>query len=228
MEVASTEAVPLNMELGVGRPHRNDQRSRRGAKLRCDRADGHHGQAIADGDVCPTSRTLTAALGMAPNVKPTGPDRAPAVTTGRSRSPEAMSYDSVFLLNGVAITENVRGQPFTLFIEDAIQETTVSTSGISAEYGRFGGGLVNAITKSGGNQFSGSYRLGMNNDDWRAITPFHETKLDKVDTHARVHDRRPHLQGCALVLQRGTFPDVKSRRFQTTASPTYLLRTDRR
>ena len=61
-----------------------------------------------------------------------------------------------------------------------IQETTVSTSGISAEYGRFGGGLVNAITKSGGNQFSGSYRLGMNNDDWRATTPFNETKLDKV------------------------------------------------
>src|SRR5512134_3187898 len=74
----------------------------------------------------------------------------------------AMAYDSVFLLNGVAITENVRGQPFNLFIEDAIQETTVSTSGISAEYGRFGGGVVNAITKSGGNSFSGSYRQSFN------------------------------------------------------------------
>ena len=112
---------------------------------------------------------------MAPNVKPTGPTG----TSGNDGSftiAGGMSFDSVFLLNGVAITENVRGQPFTLFIEDAIQETTVSTSGISAEYGRFGGGLVNAITKSGGNQFSGSYRLGLNNDDWRAITPFHETQ----------------------------------------------------
>ena len=44
-----------------------------------------------------------------------------------------MAYDSVFLLNGVAITENLRGQPVNLFIEDAIQETTVSTSGISAD-----------------------------------------------------------------------------------------------
>ena len=91
-----------------------------------------------------------------------------------------MAYDSVFLLNGVAITENLRGQPVNLFIEDAIQETTVSTSGISAECGRFGGGLVNAITEVGRQSVQRLMRLGMNNDDWRAVTPFNETKLDKV------------------------------------------------
>ena len=32
------------------------------------------------------------------------------------------------------------------------------TSGISAEYGRFSGGVVNVITKSGGNLFSGAFR----------------------------------------------------------------------
>jgi hypothetical protein len=133
--------------------------------------------------VLPSSRTLTGALSMAPNVKATGPTGV-AGNDGSFTIAGAMAYDSVFLLNGVAITENIRGQPFTLFIEDAIQETTVSTSGISAEYGRFGGGLVNAITKSGGNQFSGSYRLGMNNDNWRSVSPFNETKLDKtIPTH---------------------------------------------
>ena len=33
------------------------------------------------------------------------------------------------------------------------------TSGISAEYGRFSGGVINMVTKSGGNTFSGSVRL---------------------------------------------------------------------
>src|SRR6188768_3238675 len=128
----------------------------------------------------PSNRTLTAVLTMAPNVKPTGPGQGSGGTDGAFTVAGAMSYDSVFLLNGVAITENIRGQPFTLFIEDALQETTISTGGISAEYGRFGGGLVNAITKSGGNRFSGSFRNSFNNDSWRTTTPFNETKLDKT------------------------------------------------
>ena len=78
-----------------------------------------------------------------------------------------MSFESVFTVDGVVSTENLRGQPYTLYIEDALQETTVATSGVSAEYGRFGGGLVAAVTKSGGDLFSGSFRQSFNNDDWR-------------------------------------------------------------
>lgn len=45
--------------------------------------------------------------------------------------------------------------PFTVSIE-AIREYQVVTDGASAEYGRMGGGYVNAITKSGTNDFGGS------------------------------------------------------------------------
>ncbi|KAB2958672.1 MAG: TonB-dependent receptor [Thermoanaerobaculia bacterium] len=38
---------------------------------------------------------------------------------------------------------------------DFIQEVEVKTGGLPAEYGRLTGGLINAITKSGGNEFSG-------------------------------------------------------------------------
>ena len=167
MDVASTESVPLDAQLGVGGLEETGHRPRRGAELSSQTVQTGTTYEQSLLSTLPSSRTLTAAIGMAPNVKATGPGG----TSGGDGSftiAGAMAYDSVFLLNGVAITENLRGQPVSLFIEDAIQETTVSTSGISAEYGRFGGGLVNAITKSGGNQFSGSYRLGMNNDDWRA------------------------------------------------------------
>ena len=93
----------------------------------------------------------------------------------------ACRIENLFLINGVTVNENLRGQPHDLYIEDAIQETTIATAGVSAEYGRFGGGVVNVITKSGGNLFSGSLRDTLNNDNWRALTPFTgDSKLDKV------------------------------------------------
>ncbi len=121
----------------------------------------------------PTTRTLLAAVAMAPGVTESGPNGYVSVAG-------AMSFENLFLLNGVQIQDNVRGTPYNLFIEDAIQETTVTTSGISAEYGRFTGGVVNAVTKSGGNSFSGSYRTSFRNDDWRRVTPFGESKIDQV------------------------------------------------
>jgi len=78
----------------------------------------------------------------------------------------AMSSENLFLVNGVVITENLRGQPFDLFIEDAIEETTTSVSSVSAEYGRFAGGVVNTITKTGGNEFHGTFRTALTNQDW--------------------------------------------------------------
>ena len=45
--------------------------------------------------------------------------------------------------------------PFTISIE-AIREYQVVTDGASAEFGRMGGGYVNAITKNGGNEIAGS------------------------------------------------------------------------
>ena len=70
------------------------------------------------------------------------------------------------MLNGVDVNDNLFGSPQNLFIEDAIEETQVITSGITAEYGRFTGGVVNAVTKSGGNTFSGSFRTGFSNPSW--------------------------------------------------------------
>jgi len=93
---------------------------------------------------------------------------APGVTAGVNGNTisGAMSYDNLYLVNGAVINENIRGQAQNLYIEDAIQETTVLTGGISAEFGRFTGGVVSAITKSGGNEFSGSVRDTLDNPKW--------------------------------------------------------------
>jgi len=109
----------------------------------------------------PTNRDINAVLLMAPNVHASGP-------SGNYSIAGAMSFESAFLINGVNVNENLRGQATTPYIEDAVQETTVATDGVSAEFGHFSGGVVNMITKSGGNIFTGSFRDTLNNDNWRA------------------------------------------------------------
>ncbi len=130
-------------------------------------------------DSLPVGRTVLAAAELAPGV------------TGNTVSASQLSisggpgYDNLVMVNGVSITENVRSQATNLFIEDAIQETTILTGAISAEYGRFTGGVVNSITKSGGNEFSGTFRDSLTNQDWQEKTPFageadHTDKVNEV------------------------------------------------
>jgi len=119
-------------------------------------------------------RTLEAAVTLSPGVNTTGPSNNISIAGGQS-------FDNLWLINGVVVNENIRGQSLPLFIEDAIQETTTSTSGVSAEYGRFQGGVVNMITKSGGNDFQGSFRINLTNDDWISRTELSPERADSVN-----------------------------------------------
>ena len=120
-------------------------------------------------DKLPTSRRIVDVAQLAPGVQNTGPSGGLAING-------AMSFESLYVVNGVVVNENIRGQPNVLFIEDALQETTITTAAVSAEFGRFQGGVVQAITKSGGNEFSGSYRATFDNNDWVALTPYPNDK----------------------------------------------------
>jgi hypothetical protein len=126
----------------------------------------------------PAGRTITSAVSLAPGV-------APGI--GGFAISGAPSFENLYLVNGVTVTENVRGQPHNLFIEDAVQETTVMTASVSAEFGRFSGGVVNTITKSGGNNFTGSYRDTMTNPKWTKTTPF-PTEAAHVNKTNQVHE----------------------------------------
>ena len=131
------------------------------------------------------------------DVMPTGrrpldvTELAPGVTTSVSNASQvtiagAFGFDNVFMVNGVDVNDNIFGTSNNLFIEDAIQETTILTHGISAEYGRFSGGVINVVTRSGGNLFSGSFREGLSNPDWIGETPLEKAAGVK---HANVLGR---------------------------------------
>ncbi|HEX8559221.1 MAG TPA: TonB-dependent receptor [Pyrinomonadaceae bacterium] len=55
--------------------------------------------------------------------------------------------------------------------QSAIREFQVNTSSYSAEYGRSAGGVVNAVTKSGTNEFNGEVFYFQRNNRWGARNP---------------------------------------------------------
>jgi outer membrane receptor for ferrienterochelin and colicin len=121
-------------------------------------------------DALPINRTPNAIVELAGGVTDNTPNVGQVAISG------GFAYDNVFMVNGVDITENLFGDFDNLFIEDAIAETQVLTSGVSAEYGRFSGGVINSITKSGGNQFSGSLRADLTRAEWRDETPYEKDR----------------------------------------------------
>jgi len=86
---------------------------------------------------------------LTPGAQQRGDDELPRLSGGRARTGE-------FVLDGGSITTPRRGQLFTQPNLDAIQEFKVQTSGLSAEFGRTVGGVVNATLKSGGNRVTGN------------------------------------------------------------------------
>jgi hypothetical protein len=62
----------------------------------------------------------------------------------------------------------------------AIREFQVNTSSYSAEYGRSAGGVVNAITKSGTNEFHGGVFYYQRNNKWGARNPL-ATKTELIN-----------------------------------------------
>ena len=73
-------------------------------------------------DKLPTSRTIVAAANLTPGVQNTGANGGLSING-------AMSFESLYVVNGVVVNENIRGQPIVLFIEDALQETTITHRG---------------------------------------------------------------------------------------------------
>jgi outer membrane receptor protein involved in Fe transport len=124
-----------------------------------------------DVNLLPVGRNPNAIANLAPGVTNNGPG-------GTMQISGAMAADNLIMVNGAAVQDNVRGTTRPLYIEDAIQETTVLTAGVSAEYGNFTGGVVNTITRSGGNEFSGSFRDSLSNPRWTAVSAANEARPD--------------------------------------------------
>jgi hypothetical protein len=67
----------------------------------------------------------------------------------------ATSVENSYLVDGVNTTNVIKGFQGKALSQEFIEEVQVKSSGYEAEYGRSTGGVINVVTKSGGNDFHG-------------------------------------------------------------------------
>lgn len=130
---------------------------------------------LAEVERLPVQRNQLATAQLAPGVT------ANTFTNGTLQVSGGPGYDNLVLVNGVVVNENTRGQMRPMYVEDAISETTLITGAIPAEYGRFTGGVISTITRSGGDELSGSLRDSLTNPAWSAASPAGEERPDTLN-----------------------------------------------
>jgi carboxypeptidase family protein len=84
-------------------------------------------------------------------------------------------YNS-FILDGVSANDDAADLTGTYYSEEVIDQFQVVTSGGIAEFGRASGGVVNILTRSGGNDFRGSVYGFFRNQRFDARNPLAPTK----------------------------------------------------
>lgn len=92
---------------------------------------------------------------------------APGVAGGRLNA-GGNQQDNIFLYDGSNVTNPFFANLFSNFSELDIQEVNIKRGAISAEFGRAVGMVTNAVTKSGTNTLSGSFRFVAEPYNWRA------------------------------------------------------------
>lgn len=127
----------------------------------------------------PVGRAMTESIYLVPGVSDSsGVGRANPSIGGAS------GLENNYIVDGVNITEtgfggigaynSIHGSLGNGVTTDFIRETQVKTAGFEAEYGQTTGGVVNVVTKSGGNQFSGSvfssFRLSGLEASWEQLS----------------------------------------------------------
>lgn len=124
------------------------------------------------------SRNFLAFADIVPGVQfITGQDGSASLRSGAQSSNgtnvfiDGVSQKNYVLKGGITGQDSSRGNAFP---QSAIGEYKVITSNYKAEYDQISSAAVTAVTKSGTNQFQGSFFWDYTNEDWRAKTPREE------------------------------------------------------
>ena len=85
------------------------------------------------------------------------------------------SAENLWIIDGVNTTNVIKGFQGKALNGEFIQEVEVKTGGYQAEYGRNTGGVINVVTKSGGNEFHGDVFGYYNSPGMQATQTFVRT-----------------------------------------------------
>ena len=97
----------------------------------------------------------------------------------------ASGAENSFTVDGVTTNSLVNGKSRQDTVFEYLQEVQVKTAGIEAEYGGALGGVISAVTKSGGNVFRGEAHYYYDGNGL-AAGPVKRLVLDPIQRHHRV------------------------------------------
>ncbi|MEO5962582.1 MAG: TonB-dependent receptor [Thermomonas sp.] len=130
----------------------------------------------------PVDQTLSSVALLAPGVVASG-----ATFGGLSFGGSSVAENVVYI-NGLNVTDPYRRQGFSTVPFAFYEEFQVKTGGYSAEFGRSTGGVINAVTRSGGNEFKSGMQATFEPSAWEAEREDHfhsDGTLDERDRTSR-------------------------------------------
>ena len=188
-----------------------------------DTTDAHDGKVLSlekINDLPINQRTITNIASLAPGVS----FDANGLTIRGSQNTQVL-----YLVDGADVADPVTGGFAAQLNEDMLADVQVISGGISAEYGRFTGGVVNTVTRSGSNEFSGVIRLTASNPNWNAYNPLNRG-LSGTTRFKDTHNVQQNFVFSGPILKdklffvagyRAQAPFARSTSAQTTADPAY-------
>ena len=130
----------------------------------------------------PVDQSLASVALLVPGVVASGASFG-GLTFGGSSVAENAVY-----INGLNVTDPYRRQGFSSVPFGFYEEFQVKTGGYSAEFGRTTGGVINAVTRSGGNEFKSGVQVTMEPSAWTSPENDHfhrDGSLDERDRTSR-------------------------------------------
>ena len=228
MQLALTQAAALNIELHAGRDGGGD-RHRQAVPVETEsNAIGRNLDAKVF-QALPTGRNY--AVGR-PSSRAASTRTTPNVASSPFTVYGSTGLENAYLVDGANTTGVEIGNQGKVLNFEFIQEVELKAGGYEAEYGGAQGGILNVVTKSGGNEYHGDVFGYFDNDGLqannkhlasRAPGPSQLHHSGNARWHSRrLHEaglrggrRRLHSQGLALVLRRlrprEQHPDGRSR-----------------
>ncbi len=111
---------------------------------------------------------------------------------GMSFGGSSVAENSVFI-NGLNVTDFYRRQSFSAAPFAFFQEFQVKTGGYSVEFGRSTGGVINAVSRRGSNEFEGGIQMTFEPNAWRSEAEDHFYDDGSVNVRSS-HDRQSLLK----------------------------------
>jgi len=184
--VVAGRVLTLNGELNVGTTTQSVEVSGAAPLIDTTTTAVGHNVTQEEFDRLPKTRTFQSLANASPSVT------AGEVTEGGIQVNGASGAENQFTVDGMTTTSLIQGNSRENTAFEFLEEVQVKTSGIEAQYGGALGGVISAITRSGGNAFHGdvhyyyqgsrinadqAHRMLMSPTDLLTITTQQDTKI---------------------------------------------------